>query len=109
MTLAEAAEVGLLYRPTAGGEPNVWFTRPKQTAADYVARLEKRRNACTGRQLYMIRRLSTHPDLVLFVRHRRGTDLTSGKYEITDRILLCPDRRLRALKSKPGFARRSST
>ena len=106
MTPAKDTEMGLMYRPTRNTDHNAWLVRTKQTAAEYAAKLRGKVTNLTGRQCFLLATVKSDPTVVLFTRHSRGIDSFSGKFEITEKVLLPADYPLRAIKGKPGYVRR---
>ena len=101
---------GRTYRPTKVTylTHNTYYTRPKQSAAEYIRRIEKRINRANGREASQVLEFRRNPDMILLVRRSRGTDPMSGRYETTAKLLVKPDYRLREVKSKPGYGRPST-
>ncbi len=102
VVLAKDTEVNGMYRRTQKGERG-WFARPRQTAKQFIARLEKKGVRVTGRESYMLGEFKQDPSLILFKFHMRGVDSFSGKYETVYPILLKADTRLRKISNKPGY------
>ncbi len=68
-----------------------------------IRRLKKKGTRATGREMGLLAEASRHPDWPLFIWYLRGTTLFGERWEVKLPMLLHPDTRLRAVKTKPGY------
>lgn len=91
-----------IYRPTKNVSPGTYYTVPKTvTSADVVRRLERQAAKLTGRDAWLLRRLSQ--GWLLLRRHRRYCDQAGARRESTEYVAVPADHHFRAVKSKPGY------
>jgi len=100
---AEAA-TGQVYRPTRSQFfERSYYKLHRWSVKTLIRRLNKKGACANGREKGLLAEALRHPDWPLFLWHLRGTTLFGERWETKTPMLLHPDTRLRAVKTKPGY------
>jgi hypothetical protein len=93
-----------VYRPTRNQFfDNAYYKLHRWSVETLIRRLEKKGLRANGREKGLLATAMRHPDWPLFVWYLRGTTLFGERWEIKTPMLLPPDTRLRAVKTKPRY------
>jgi hypothetical protein len=108
--LIKAADMrrGQLYRLTRGQDAGQWFTLAGMSADQLCAKLRRRGRGKTGREVWICERLAADPNLIVVWRFSRFVAWDGERIERRHLSTMRPDRHLRPIKNKPGFARRKA-
>jgi len=101
MIFARDTVRGELYRRTKGMIGASYYEVPRISKEAYLKRLKAKGHRVTGREMYLIMRGDSNPDLVLLRLTRRSRDEGRLLKESSHLVLLEPSSKLRVVQSKP--------
>jgi hypothetical protein len=108
MLKASQTELGKYYRNTRdnGIGGNHYYIRPKLTAEKWFKRMSKRTMSHKGSEGSHWAAYKKDNSLILMQSRLRGTDpFTGNRYELQHYVMLKPDKKLREVKTPPGYQR----
>ena len=83
---------------------NAYFVRPRISIKAWARRMEKKRNALRGQEVFNYARYKKGSDMVLLQYRSRGIDpISKNKYETKSYLVVESDFMLREVKKPPGY------